>query len=1652
MKQRNFVVFTASAFLFLIVFFTSSLIANQENPDKPSIKRSNPQSEISNPPSVNSNPSNLQSTIQNLSSTSIGEPKFEKADVLQKTKKLQIPFIANEGQTDEKVAFYANTFGGSVFVTKDGEIVYSLPSVQRSFSHDTHHREAKHPIQTTASERNQTISVRVSNYLSEKTVFDIFLIAPTHLNHLLKRGDSFAYSFINKNLVTASTMDENKERGNSESLNPQSTSTNLTSEVKGLVLKEEIVGGKINGVIGEEKTITKVSDFRGKDPSKWKANISTYEAVTLGEIYDGIELKLKAYGDNIEKLFYVKPGADMERIRLRLSGGKDFNINTKGELEVKTELGTVKFTKPIAYQEIDGKRVDVSVEYRIQNPEERIQKSENEGWLKRSAPNKNSSQLATCNSKLISTNQKSKIQNLSSTLIGDPKSAIHNPKLEYGFKVASYDKTKPLIIDPLLASTYLGASGSKSDGSDYGNAIAIDTEGNVYVTGYTDSFDFPTTTDAYNTSHNSNYDVFISKLSGDLTSLLASTYLGGSDSDYGNSVAIDSSGNVHVAGDTESSDFPTTAGAYDTFLNGAKDAFVAKLNGELTTLLASTFLGGSSSDYANSTAIDSSGNVYVTGYTYSSDFPTSTNAYDTSGGGGYIHSCYAFFSDPYGEYYSYSDIFISKLSNDLSTLQSSTYFGGSSHDNSNSLLIDSSGDVYVSGYTSSSDFPTTSGAYSTSGGYYSYCCADDLSCDMNVGYSDVFISKFNGELSSLILSTCLGTSGNSSFEPDSFIYSYKNNIVIDSIGNIYVNGGNFVSKLNGELTTLLASTFLGGSSSDYANSTATAIDSSGNVYVTGYTYSSDFPTSTNAYDTSYNNSGDAFISKLNSNLTSLLASTFLGGSSSDSGNSIAIDSDGNIYITGKTTSSNFPMTTSAYDVSYNGGGDAFISKLNGELTSLLASTYLGGTDFYYDDYGHSITIDSSGSIYISGYSNSSYFPMDTETYDTSYNGSKDIFVSKFSGDLTSLLASTYLGGANSDYGHSISIGPSGILYVTGYTNSSDFPTTIDAYDTSYNGNDDVFVSKLSGDLTSLLASTYLGGSDSDHANSITIDASGNVCVAGYTYSSDFPTTTEAYDISYNDSEDVFLSKLSGDLTTLLASTYLGGSNYDNAKSIAIDSNGNVYVTGYANSSGFPTTIDAYDTSYNGNYDVFVTKLSGDLTNLLASTFLGGYEYDYGYSISTDLIGNVYVSGYTSSPNFPISPVALHAYYGDNTDAYISKLNNNLTNLLSSSYIKSGANNCIKIDLAGNIYTAGSSSILKTNNSLTRLLASASLDGEINSLALDSDGNIYVAGYTDSTEFQTTTGAYDTYNVGDYDAFITKFNDSLFSSSPTVTTGTATGIISASATLNGSVNANGASTNAWFEYDTTSGSYSNTTSKQSLSGLNGTDTVSIHISRLSQETTYYCRLVGQNSFGTTYGSETSFTTKTPSAPTVITGLATNITYNSANLNGYVNADESLTTAWFEYGKSSSSYSDTSSTLSVSGSDDSIVSIDISDLSLETTYYYRIAAQNSFGTTYGSETSFTTLLPEGIIVGYVSDTKGNPLKSVKLILEGKKTLISNTTFSFSNGFFAFYGLGADTYFIKASKKGYKRFKKKITLEAEEEKEIKIKMKRTRMRALE
>ena len=302
----------------------------------------------------------------------------------------------------------------------------------------------------------------------------------------------------------------------------------------------------------------------------------------MGEVYDGIGLRLKAYGNNVEKLFTVTPDANPEAIKVGISGATALKVNEDGQLEAETELGPVKFTKPVAYQEIDGKRVVVACGYTIA---ERVNNLEFGFWNLDCFPYSAFRNLKSANSDS---------QN--------PQSAIQNPKLEYGFTVASYDKTKDLIIDPLLASTYLGGSYYEY----VGYSLALDTSGNVYVTGYTYSLDFPTTSGAYDTSLNGygSADVFVSKLDGGLTSLLASTYLGGSSYDYGYSLALDPSGNVYVTGRLLRQTFRRRAGRMRPLLMVVMMIFVSKLNGGLTSLLASTYLGGSSNEWSASLTLD----------------------------------------------------------------------------------------------------------------------------------------------------------------------------------------------------------------------------------------------------------------------------------------------------------------------------------------------------------------------------------------------------------------------------------------------------------------------------------------------------------------------------------------------------------------------------------------------------------------------------------------------------------------------------------------------------------------------------------------------------------------------------------------------------------------------------------------------------------------------------------------------------------------------------------------------------------------------------------------------------------------------------------------------------------------------------------------
>jgi len=592
--------------------------------------------------------------------------------------------------------------------------------------------------------------------------------------------------------------------------------------------------------------------------------------------------------------------------------------------------------------------------------------------------------------------------------------------------------------------------------------------------------------------------------------LIYSTFLGGTSYDYGRGIAIDSSGCAYVTGYTQSTDFPTTVGAWDSTYNNI-EVFVTKFNAAGTALLYSTFLGGTSSDYGYGIAVDSSGCAYVTGYTSSSNFPTTVGAWDTI--------------------YNNTDVFVTKF--DLTTsLSYSTFLGGSSSEYCYAIAVDSSGCAYVTGYTYSSDFPTTPGAYDTI--YNSY---------------DVFVTKFN------------------------------------SAG-----------------TALLYSTYLGGNSSEYGY--GIAVDSSGCAYVTGYTYSSDFPTTVGAWDTTYYN-GDVFVTKFNSAGTALLYSTYLGGSSSEYGYGIAVDSSGCAYVTGYTYSSDFPTTVGAWDTSYY-NTDLFVTKFNSAGTALLYSTFLGGTSYEYNSqYGASqIAVDSSGCAYVTGYTQSSDFPITSGAYDSTFNGSTDVFVTKFNSGGTALVYSTYLGGSSSDYPYGgIAVDSSGCAYVMGYTNSSNFPTTPGAWDTSYY-NTDLFVTKFNSAGTALVYSTFLGGSSSEYGyGGIAVDSSGCAYVTGYTSSTDFPITSGAIG-SYSNG-DVFITEINVTGTSLNYSTYLGGSSSEYPYGgIAADSRGNIWVAGYTNSTNFPTTVGAWDrTYYNG--DVFVSKLKiytlGPPQNLQANT-------------------------------------------------------------------------------------------------------------------------------------------------------------------------------------------------------------------------------------------------------------------------------------------------------------------------------------------------------------------------------------------------------------------------------------------------------------------
>jgi hypothetical protein len=616
-----------------------------------------------------------------------------------------------------------------------------------------------------------------------------------------------------------------------------------------IVFTEKFSEEFTNEISGIDPVKAKYSFFDGDNVKKWINGVPAFNRISYGYIYEGIRLQLETDNNNVEKIFIVEPGADPGQILVRLDGISGLNISDSGELIVLTDHRTASFTKPVAYQMINGDKCSVEISYFI-------------------ADN------------------------------------------AYGFQVGNYNRDNMLIIDPLLASTYLGGSGIEGGEEYWWIWTALGPDGSVYVAGMTASIDFPTVPGAYEDSPKGDYDIFVAKLNADLTSLEACTYIGGSSYDRIWSIIVSNNGDVYLSGITASQDYPTTSGSYSENKAGGWDAFVSKLSNDLGSLLASTYIGGNGYEGRPMMAMDSSGNIFLAGTTGHSSFPDILGSYDVSYNGGS------------------TDFFVSKFTNDLSSLVASTFLGGLFQEYWPSIEIDDNGNVYISGSTGSYNYPYTPDAHDTSfNGDHAYA-------DFNL---DVCVSKLDNNLTTLLSSTFLGSNE----------YEGCLNMTLDEVGNVYVSGHTwaanypitsgvldeefsgdeyFISKLDSDLDTLLASTFITPNNAALGYISEIESNGRGSLYIVGGA-TPGFTVTTSAYDRTFNGgSNDAFFSEISDDLALLQYSTYLGGSGSEKANSLAISAEGDIYFVGRTTSDmDFPILPGAYDNDYNGGEtDAFV--------------------------------------------------------------------------------------------------------------------------------------------------------------------------------------------------------------------------------------------------------------------------------------------------------------------------------------------------------------------------------------------------------------------------------------------------------------------------------------------------------------------------------------------------------------------------------------------------------------------------------------------------------------------------------------------------------------------------------------------------------
>jgi hypothetical protein len=684
------------------------------------------------------------------------------------------------------------------------------------------------------------------------------------------------------------------------------------ADAESTAMQMQFVGANPQAQIhGDAELPGKVNYLTGNDPAHWRTGVGMFARVRIGELYPGINLIYYGNQRQLEYDFAIAPGTDPDVIAIHFDGTDKISVNPGGELILALAGGEIRQPKPVIYQLMNGVRKEIAGGYRLVD--------------------------------------------------------AHT----VAFVVGMYDRSQPLVIDPVLGfSTYFGGTAG-----DTAWAVALDTNGLIYVTGetfspksYTNGWALGpafSTFGAFQTNYNGGKyagDAFVAKLGNDGTTIYYLTYLGGNGDNAAYSIAVDNAGNAYVVGYTDSTNFPTTNAIAIPGYNGTKisgvfdpnvklypsDAFVAELDASGSNLVYSTYLGGAGADAAYGVAVDSAGHAFVTGFTFSTNFPSTANARFKK-----LQCTNSFYFN--------CNAFVTEVASNGGALVYSSYFGGTNYDIGKGIAVATNGSVYVTGFTASTNFPATNYVQQVIGG-----------------------KKFDGHL--------LNGSTNKNTASDAFIARF------DSIGTNLV---------------LVYSTFLGSTNNDMAN--GIAVDNNGAAYVTGWTVSTNFPNTVmniaalHSFMATNTSLGvlatNVFLTKITYGTNAVIAwSAVFGGKGADIGNGVALDPAGNVFVTGSASSTNFPtynvpglMSATNSSKIKSGKSDAFViafTNTTGTIagTNLIYSGYLGGYD---NDFGYAIAVDTNDNAYVVGQTLSTNFPtFNTVTSETSRNGTNDAFITQ----------------------------------------------------------------------------------------------------------------------------------------------------------------------------------------------------------------------------------------------------------------------------------------------------------------------------------------------------------------------------------------------------------------------------------------------------------------------------------------------------------------------------------------------------------------------------------------------------------------------------------------------------------------------------------